>query len=280
MRGLMSPAFRLVPRFRHPASWLPGPARKPPSGWRGLAGNSPAIIRRKVLPLAILSFLIAWPYGADPVQRAQDLYDSGDFLAAARISGASETAEGYALAAGSLAAHAHFNASPADAGVLLEQALELAETAAEMESDNPDILVQFARVMGRYAQLIGPGRAANEGYGSRIKEVLDNAHGIDPGNPAIELLLATWHMEIVSQGGFLGALAFGASRKMALRQAASLDPESITVLYEYGRGVLELDRARYLADATRLLKVSLSLPARTEFDRKTQENARKLLERL
>ncbi len=272
----------LLPALQQPAGAL-CPVRKPASGRRLLASAPTFVIARKIAPVAILSFLVAWPGGADPLRRAQDLYDAGDFLTAARVSGETETPEGYALAAASLAAHARFNASPSNARLLLEHALEMAEMAAEQDGDNPDILVQYARVMGRYAQLIGAGRAASEGYGSRIKEALDTARRLDPANPAVELLLATWHMEVVTRGGLLGALAFGASRKMALRhyrEAANLDPQSVIVLYEYGRGLLELDKARYLADATRLLKVALSLPAKTAFDRKTQEYARLLLDRL
>ncbi len=272
----------LLPALQQPAGAL-RPIRKPASGWGWQADAPTLAIARKIAPIAILSFLVAWPGGADPLRRAKDLYDAGDFLTASQISGETETPEGYTLAAASLAAHARFNASPPNARLLLEHALEMAEMAVGQDGDNPDTLVQYARVMGWYAEIIETGRVASEGYGSRIKETLDTARRLDPANPTVELLLATWHMEIVTRGGFLGALAFGASRKMALhhyREAANLDPQSVNVLYEYGRGLLNLDKVHYLADATRLLKVALSLPAKTAFDRKTQERARLLLDRL
>ena len=79
----------------------------------------------------------------------------GRFLEAARVGEAQGTAEGLALAAESLAIHAHYLADGEEETELLSRAMRLAGEAIQIDPDNPQGHLQSAHAMGRYAQAVG-----------------------------------------------------------------------------------------------------------------------------
>ncbi len=206
----------------------------------------------------------------------------GEFLEAAAVSEALETSEGYALAASSLAIHAHHLVSDrTEKQSLLKRAIGLAEEAVQLDDSNPKAHHAIARAKGRYAETLAPTEALAGGYPGEILASMQRAVELDPDFAEGYLAIGAWNARIVGEAGFLGALAFGASAKQALRyfaEASSLAPDDITVMAGSAIGLLVLDRDKYRSQAETLLGRIRSAPGKSPYDRLMEAELVRMLE--
>ena len=100
----------------------------------------------------MLHLLLAGTAAAQSLEAARAAQDEGRFIEAARLGEALGTADGYALAAESLAIHGYYVAKEPEKEALFERAMGLAEEAVRLDPVNPEAHLQSAHAMGRYAQ--------------------------------------------------------------------------------------------------------------------------------
>ena len=209
--------------------------------------------------------------GADPIHEARAAYAEGRFVDAARIAETLGTSRGFALAAESLAIHAHFIAPKDEKEALLERAAELGRQAVRADPGNADAHLQLAHAIGRHAQAIGSLEAASRGYAKKIREATETALQLNPEMAAAHLSLGLWHAEIVGAvGSFLASLTYGARARDAvasLERALELAPDSKAASLECALGLLALDENKYREKARGLLKRAIEIPTKDAYDR-------------
>ena len=240
---------------------------------------------RLTVATALLLGMLLWPLGgaSQSIKSARAQYNSGDFVTAAATGEKLGTFEGYMIAAASLTIHGHYFTDGKERQQILLNAMELARKAVELQPDNPEAHMYLVRAMGRYSQSIPSSKALSEGYGESVKETLETVLQLDPDSWEAQLGLGSWHAEIISKGGFLGKLAFGASEQKAREhflKAAELAPVSIITYLEFARGLHALNAKKYREQVIRNLNRALELPASDAYDRVLQEDARKFLDTL
>lgn len=227
------------------------------------------------LRFLILSLLYVVP-SADPVaasslEDARAAWTQGRFVEAARIGEGLATSEGYALAARSLSVHAVHVATGDDGKAMLERATALARRAVELDPDNAEAHVELAHAIGRYAEAIGPYKAANEGYADKIRAVVDTALRLDPDLVAAHLSNGGWHAGIVGTvGSFLAHLTYGATEGDAVdafEHALRLGPDVKAVPYQYALGLLRIDEDEHREKAQDLLERAIALAPANAFER-------------
>ena len=242
------------------------------------------MLRSLLATLAIVGHLL--PPGlaaAQSIEAARAAKDEGRFVEAAELAEALDTADGYALAAESLAIHGYFIAEEADREALFERAMGLAAEAVRLDPSSPQAHFQAAHAMGRHAQTIGAAKAISKGYVNKVRESIETALELDPDMAAAHLSLATWHAEALNGAGLAARLVYGASRKKALahyERAAELAPDEKAVYVEYGLGLLLLKKKKDRRKARELLAHAVQTPAKDAFDRLLHERAARELARL
>ena len=187
--------------------------------------------------------LLAADAGAQSLEDARSAYAEGRFLEAAELAEALGTSDGYALAAQSLAIHAHYFATDDEWEELVDRAIEMSDEAIRADSTNAEAHYQAAHAVGRYAQGIGAFTALRQGLAGRIRERLDAAIRLDPYLWEARLALGGWHADIAAEG-FIARRMYGGNRPAAVvlfEQALQLAPESRVVLYEYAIRLPDLD---------------------------------------
>lgn len=97
-----------------------------------------------------------------------------------------------------------------------ENAVDLAEQAAELDPDSANAHFILALALGRYSQFINILEALTKGIAPRVKESLEQCLELEPDHAEAHAALAAWHAEIVDTlGSMLASLRFGAKRKVA-----------------------------------------------------------------
>lgn len=236
--------------------------------------------------LACLACASGWTTAArgdgEGLEQARRAHNEGRFLEAAGIGEALKTAEGLALAAESLAIHAHYLADGEEETELLSRAMRLAAEAIQIDPDNPQGHLQSAHAMGRYTQAVGTLQVKRD-YATRVRAAIERALLLDSGLAEAHLSLATWHAEAVAGGGFLARVLYGASGKDAIahfEQALQLAPNSNIAHAEYANGLLLLDERKHSRQARELLERAVELPAQDAHEEIVRERALATLERL
>ena len=219
--------------------------------------------------------LLAADAGAQSLEDARSAYAEGRFLEAAEIAEALETSDGYALAAGSLAIHAHyFTSGDGDEWEeMVDRAISMSEEAIRADSTNAEAHYQAAHAVGRYAQGIGAFTALRQGLAGRIRERLDAAIRLDPYLWEARLALGGWHADIAAEG-FIARRMYGGNRPAAVvlfEQALQLAPESRVVLYEYAIRLPDLDEENGEERAREMLDTAARLPIVDAYDGIIQE---------
>ncbi len=205
---------------------------------------------------------------AQSLEDAKTAYAEGRFLEAAEIASALGTAQGYTVAAKSLAIHIHFEASEEEWAERAQQAIEMGESATRADSTSAQAHLQAARVLGRYAQGIGWTKNLREGIPERIRALLDRAIQLDPYLADARMALGGWHADIAA-AGFVARQMYGGNREAAIvlfEQALELAPDSRSVLYEYGKRLPDLDESTGEQRAREMLDKAAQLPVTDAFD--------------
>ena len=117
------------------------------------------------------------------------------------------------------------------------RAVELAEQAVQADSTNPEAHYQSAHAVGRYSQTIGAMTALRQGYGGRIRDLLEATLARDSLYADAHLALGGWHADIVDRAGrMMARITYGANRGEAtahFERAMELKPNSRLVMFEY-----------------------------------------------
>ena len=217
--------------------------------------------------------LLAADAGAQSLEDARSAYAEGRFLEAAELAEALGTSDGYALAAQSLAIHAHYFATDDEWEELVDRAIEMSDEAIRADSTNAEAHYQAAHAVGRYAQGIGTFTALRQGLAGRIRERLDAAIRLDPYLWEARLALGGWHADIAAEG-FIARRMYGGNRPAAVvlfEQALQLAPESRVVLYEYAIRLPDLDEENGEERAREMLDAAARLPVVDAYDGIIQE---------
>ncbi len=228
-----------------------------------------------ILRFLILSLLYIVPSGkplaASSLEDAKAAWTQGQFVEAARIGESLATSEGYALAARSLVVHAVHVAAGDDREAMLERATALARRAVELDPDNADAHVEVAHAIGRYAEAIGPYKAASEGYAEKIRAAIDAAMQLDPDLVTAHLSIGGWHAGIVGAvGSFLARLTYGATEREAVaafERALALAPDAKEVPYQYALSLLDIDEDEHREKAEDLLERAVAIAPATAHER-------------
>ena len=223
-----------------------------------------------VFPRAALACLalLAADAGAQSLDDARTAFVEGRFLEAAELGEGLGTSEGYAQAAESLAAYAHFLATEEEWEEIVERAIEMGEEAVRADSTSARAHYQAAHALGRYAQGIGAFTALRQGLAGRIRERLDAAIRLDPHHWGARLALGGWHADIAAEG-FIARRMYGGNRRAAVvlfEQALQMAPEARAVLFEYAVRLPGLDEENGEERAREMLDRAAQLPIGDAYD--------------
>lgn len=165
---------------------------------------------------------------------------------------------------------------------LLLEAAKRAEALQKRHPDNPGAWFWQAYPLGRHIQSISVAKALTQGLGSRVKTALEAAIERCPQHADAHLALAAFHAEVIDKvGAMVGRMTYGASKAEGLamyQQAMVLNPDAIATLTEYANGLLMLEGADALPEASRLLDRVASIEPLDETERLCAASARVVLE--
>ena len=240
------------------------------------------LFKHAILVATVAIICLAWPAvgSSQSISSARAQYAAGDFAAAAKTARALETFDGNLVAAAALTALGEYFTEGEERRQVLLHAIQLSQEAAELQSDSADAQLYLARAMGRYAQSISPAKALSEGYGEKVKEILDAVLKLDPNSWEAHASLGSWHSEIIANGGFLAAIAFGASRKKAMAhyaKAVGLAPDTAVVHLEVARGLHKLSETENRTAVVEHLERAVELPPGDAYDRLVRKAAAEML---
>ena len=240
------------------------------------------LFRNALLASTVALFGLMLPVvgSSQSISSARAQYAAGDFPAAAEIARALESFEGYLVAASAQTALGEFLTTGKERRQVLLDAIQLSQKAVELQADDPEALLHLARAMGRYAQSISPGKALSEGYGDKVKDILDKVLQLDPNSWAVHLSLGSWHSEILANGGFFAVIAFGASERKAMAhfaKAVELAPDSAIVHLEVARGLHNLSDTKNHASIVGHLEHAVELPPADAYERLVRQAAEEML---
>jgi tetratricopeptide (TPR) repeat protein len=186
------------------------------------------------------------------------LFIKGDFLGAVGILEDIQTAQAQALAARASSTYAQ-TVPENKQEALYTQSEKYARKGVSLDDKNPDAHFEVARALGRLSQLRGVLAALSQGLGTQIREHLESALATDPKHADSWVAYGLWHAEIVGKGvGWL----YGANPDAAIanfERGLKLEPKSIIARVEYAKGLLLIDRKKYLAKAVDLLEEAVKL---------------------
>lgn len=217
--------------------------------------------------------LLAADAGAQSLEDARTAYAEGRFPEAAELAEALGTSDGFALAAQSLAIHAHYFATEDEWEAFVDRATEMGDEAIGADSTNAEAHYQAAHALGRYAQGIGAFTALRQGLAGRIRERLDEAIRLDPHHWEARLALGGWHADIAAEG-FIARRMYGGNRPAAavlFEQALQMAPESRVVLLEYAIRLPDLDEENGEERAREMLDTAARFPIVDAYDGLIQE---------
>ena len=207
-------------------------------------------------------------------------FDEGDFLEAANTAAELGTADGFALAANSLAIYGYHIAAGREQKDIFARATDYGLEAVRLDPLNTQSHLQLAHAMGRYAQVVGIIEMLGNRYVRRVRDAVETAAELDPESAIAHLGIAVWHAEALDKAGFVARLLFGASSASALEHielALEFGPELKVVRLESGYALLLLSERRHGDRARQLLRDARELPIGNAWDGFLQERALAML---
>ncbi|MBI1341205.1 hypothetical protein GC169_13475 [bacterium] len=222
---------------------------------------------------------IAGSAAADPV--ATDFvkrFERGDYLNAADLAEARETADDLAFAARSVLAYCMTRDSPPDPA-LVTRARSDAERALRLDPRHAEGRLQLAIALSLQSRDMGLMDAWRSGAGQKGRVLAESVLGDSPDNHFAHGFLAVWNLEVRRRGGTIGARWMGASIDAArshYEAAVRLAPEDVGVRWQYARALVALDVGRYGGEALSALKAAAAAPADEHVERVMQIRAERL----
>ena len=228
-------------------------------------------------------FFSAGTGSAEPIDAARAAYTDGRFLEAVELVEGVGTAQALSLANLSLINYGYFIAAEDEKLTIYERAMALGERAAVLDPEDAESLLYWSHAIGRYMKQVGVMKAMRSGYVGKIRELAETALELEPDFALAHTTLGAWHAEGIKQGGFMARTLFGASKKKArehFERAIKLAPDSKAIVYEYGRGQLNLNRRKNRALALEFYARALEIPASNAAERLLDQRIRKKFEAL
>lgn len=211
---------------------------------------------------------------------AQAAFDSGAFARAAVLARKLHTGEGYALASRAEMVRGEFGAVENGARLArFKAALDDGRRAVARDPDRPEAHLAVAVALGLIARGEGGIIAHFKGYGTEAREHIDEALALDRANHWAHAALGGWHLEIVYAGGVLGSAVYEASAEAgiaAYEHALALDPDNMSIQYQYAFQLVGLGGADNRARGGNLLKTIAARKPHTALDRLLQGSASEL----
>ena len=227
---------------------------------------------RKVLSISgraaalflVLLFSLPPAHAADrSLAAAQSEFDAGHFADAAVLARKLRTAKGDALASRAEAVRGEFMMTGDERLRRFEIALADARRSLSRDPALPEAHLAIAVALGLVARSEGGVKAHFQGLGAQAREHIDEALVLDEGNAWAHAALGGWHLEIVYEGGLLGAAIYDASAVAgiaAYERALQLDPGNISIAWQYAFQLAGLGGAENRARAAQLLGGIVSRP--------------------
>ena len=225
-----------------------------------------AVIRTALLASAlnVAQFGLSATGFAESIDAVRGAYIEGRFLEAVELAEGVGSAEALSLANLSLINHGYYIAAEDEKREIYERAMALGERAAALDPEDPESLLYWSHAMGRYMKQIGVLKAAGSGFVGKVRKLAEAALALDPEFALAHTTLGAWHAEGIKEGGFMARAVFKASKKKArehFEQALELAPNTKAVVYEYGRGQLNLNKRKNRERALELFERALAIPA-------------------
>jgi len=236
-----------------------------------------------IIALFISTATFAHAGDTNALSKARALFAAGDYLPAVEEARAQGNADGLALATQFTCYYSRYLAPEENRLALYESAVEMAAAALKLEPNKAFVRIQNAHALGRYSQQIGVLKAIGEGMADKVRDQIDAALALEPGNSAAHMLLANWHAAIINNSGFIGRMVYGAEEEKVFAhyaEALKNAPSDVLVHLEYARAVLALDEEAHAGLARKHLDRALSLPAETAFHRVLRGEADAILKNL
>lgn len=237
-------------------------------------------------PLAFLFVLVSSlspaRAGGDTVPNvATQAYEAGRYAEASRLAEEDGTAPALAFAARALIADA-ITRPDGLCTDCLRQAETLARRASAIDPRNVEAHLQEAVALGFLGRSMGVFAARRQGLAERVREQLDKALAIDPGNPWAKASLGAWNLEIVTHAGsLLATLLYGAEKSVGLelyRSALRELPEEALLHYQFALALLALDQDGMQTEARQALERVRSVSRQDALTAFTRERAAILLD--
>lgn len=244
------------------------------NGWKGLARTS-----KWLVAVMIWIALASAPARADMFERAELAFARGDFFHAAELGRDARSADGFALAARAMLAHATTLALSDTRAAELRQAEKDSREALELDPGHAEAKLQRAIALGLLARNRGLVWAHFEGYATEAKELIDAALAAEPENAWAQAALGAWHLEIVSNGGAVGTAFYDASMEAGLEafdRALEQEPGNVLILYQAALQFLSANDELLSARAVNLLRQAEQAEVDDAFQKLVQIDAQRL----
>lgn len=215
-------------------------------------------VGKRVLFLFLALFAALPVHGEEQsLDAAQSLFDRGNFADAAVLARKLRTAKADALASRAEAVRGEFMAEGEERLRRFRIALADGNRALSRDPALPEAHLAVAVALGLVARGEGGVKAHFEGLGREAREHIDEALALDNKNAWAHAALGGWNLEIVYEGGLLGAAIYEASVKSGIasyERALALDPGNISIAWQYAFQLVALGGAENIARANELLE--------------------------
>ncbi|WP_421862200.1 hypothetical protein [Parvibaculum sp.] len=219
---------------------------------------------RGIALFLVLLFTFSPAYAAArSLAAAQSEFDAGNFASAAVLARKLRTAKGDALASRAEAVRGEFMAEGEERLRRFQIALADGRRALSRDPALPEAHLAIAVALGLVARSEGGVKAHFEGLGTQARAHIGKALALDEGNAWAHAALGGWHLEIVYEGGLLGAAVYGASFAAgiaAYERALELDPGNVSIAWQYAFQLSGFDGVENRARAAELLADMLARP--------------------
>jgi len=239
---------------------------------------SPAPLWRLLGAIAIILCIQFEPgYAAETTALA--MFETGDYLAAAKAGAAEGGATSLALAARATLADATLRDAPCME--CLQNAERLARQAIAADPNNMEGHIHLAVSLGYQARIIGPIRARFARFPEQAKQEIETALRLAPTNHWALSAAGGFNIEVVRSGGrFLGNLFYGASFEDGVayfEKAIAADPENPLIKLQYALALTGYSFDTRRAEITAVLDSSVHAKPGNTYEEAMRQRAGRLL---
>jgi|GEM_PF-1081017 len=228
---------------------------------------------------------LAWSPMArgQPSAEALQLYNSGEFLAAANLASVASTPEDLTFVSRALLAACAVARARSDIDATLIRAAQNAQSALVLDPHSVEAHIDLALAYGMMGKRANLGEALRRDYAGRGRRLIDEALALEPNNARAHALLGAWHFEVLRRGGGIGAAAYGARLSLGLaefRRGQALAPKDPLIPLQFAVALLQRDPIANAVLAQNLLARALGAPAGDALEAAAQDTARRLMRAL